>query len=123
MWIASPLPASTLAIFRLRTMTLLTPLIFRPQPVRPELEPTPRIVLLDVTVTSDEQVKFPLNLIVSDVLEPAALVSADRLVTVTVVLDPPEVPPAWVDQPSWLYVAAEAAGALATRAAATRVAA
>ena len=59
--------------------------------------------MLDATVTSDEQVKLPLTLTVCEVLEPAALVSADRLVTVTVVLvEPPLVPPDWVDQPSWL---------------------
>src|SRR5690349_12740206 len=109
MWIASPLPlpALTFAMRRLRMTTLLTSLILKPQPVRPELEPTPMIVLLDATVTSAEQLKLPLTLMVCEVLALAAVVSADRLVTVTVVLaEPPLVPPPWVDQPSWLKVAA-----------------
>src|SRR5215475_13064096 len=102
-----PLPAGTLAIFRLRTMTLLTSLMPRPHPVRPELEPTPMIVLFDATLTSLAQVKLPLTRTVCCVLEDAALVSAERLVTVTVgPLPPPVVPPACVDQPSWLFVAA-----------------
>src|SRR5690242_15839187 len=96
-----PVPARTVPLGGLRLTTLLTPLTVRPQPVRPELEPTPRSVLLDATVTSAEQVKLPLTLTACEVLEPAALVSADRLVTVTVVLvEPPLVPPDWVDQPS-----------------------
>ena len=62
MWMASPLPllAGTFEIFRFRTMTLLTFFMLRPQPVRPELEPTPMIVLFDATLTSLEQVKLPL---------------------------------------------------------------
>jgi len=92
MWIESPLPlpASTFAIFRFCRMTLLTPLSLNPHPVRPEPDPTPTIVLLDATVTSAEQVKLPLTVMTAAPLAFAALVSADRLVTV--VLDPPAPP-------------------------------
>src|SRR5215470_3902456 len=103
MWMASPLPllASTFEIFMLRTMSLLTPLMFRPQPVRPEPDPTPRTVLLDVSRTSSEQVKLPLTRMVSAPLAAASVVSADRLVTVTVgPLPPPVVPPFIVAQPT-----------------------
>src|SRR4051794_18056803 len=69
------------------------------------------MVLLAATFISDEQVKRPLTRTVCWVLDPAALASADALVTVTVgPLPPPVVPPDWVDQPSWLYVAANALG-------------
>src|SRR5215475_1419042 len=113
---ASPFPtlAGTLAIFKLRTMTLLTLFRPRPQPVKPELAPTPMIVLLDETLISLEHEKLPLTRTVCCVLDDAALVRADTLVTVTVgPLPPPVVPPDWVDQPSWLFVAADACGAYA----------
>src|SRR5690348_12144032 len=61
---------------------------------------------------------------VSWVLEAAALVSAERLVTVMTGPEPPPlVPPAMVDQPSWLKVAARASGASITRPVTTRAAA
>src|SRR6185369_719159 len=102
MWMASPLPlpAGTLAIFMFRTMTLLTPFMFSPQPVRPELEPTPRIVLFEAIRTSAEQVKLPLTRMIWVVLELAALVRSVRLETLTVGPPlPPVVPPLWVAHP------------------------
>src|SRR5262245_11629314 len=103
MWIASPLPlpACTNEIRMLRTITLETSLMFRPQPVRPELEPTPRIVLFAATRTSSEQLKLPLTRMVCALDEAAAVVSAERLVTVPVAPPaPPVVPPPCVAQPT-----------------------
>src|SRR5919205_270690 len=102
MWMASPLPlpASTLEIFMLRTMTLLMPRMFRPQPVRPELAPTPRIVLFAVRRTSSLQEKLPLTRMTDAPDAATAVVRAERLVTVTVLPPaPPVVPPPWVAQP------------------------
>src|SRR5262252_4140376 len=96
MWIASPLPllAWTNEIRMLRTMTLLTLRMLRPQPVRPELDPTPRIVLFAATTTSPLQLKLPLTRMVCAVLEEAAEVRAESDVTVTVGPPaPPVVPP------------------------------
>src|SRR5262245_1832399 len=102
MWIASPLPlpACTNEIRMLRTITLLTSLMFSPQPVRPEPEPTPRMVLFAATRTSSEQVKLPLTRIVCVVLERTAVFRSASVLTVTVGPPaPPVVPPPWVAQP------------------------
>ena len=96
MWIASPvpLPAWTLAIFRFRTMTLLTPFIDNPQPVRPESAPTPTMVVFDLTAMSPEQVRLPFTLMIDGPpLAPAADARAEALVTVATGPPPPTVLP------------------------------
>src|SRR6266540_7001505 len=103
MWIASPLPlpAWTHEIRLLRTMTLLTSLMFSPQPVRPEPDPTPRIVLFDATRTSSAQVKLPLTRMVCVVVERTAVLRSASVLTVTVGPPaPPVVPPPCVAQPT-----------------------
>src|SRR5215470_18518483 len=101
---ASPVPlsAATLAIRRLRTMTLRTLLIFRPQPVSPEEAPTPSSVLSEATVTSaPAQSRVPLSLITSGMPRAASVCSAGRLATVTVRPPaPPVVPPLSPANPS-----------------------
>ena len=84
----------------LRMITLLLPLTFSPQPaiVAPAL---PMIVLFERTRIMPEQEIVPDTRMTAAELEPAAVVSAEALVTVVVAaLPPPVVPPFWVAQPT-----------------------
>src|SRR5919197_1789563 len=103
MWIASPLPfpASTFEIRRFRTITLWTSRRLKPQPVSPEPEPTPRMVLSEATRTSAEQVKLPLTRMTFGPAAATAVLSWSSEVTVIgAALPPPVVPPFWVAQPT-----------------------
>src|SRR5215471_1717088 len=105
MWMASPAPleAVTLEMFMFCTITLAGCMcsIDSPMPVRPELGPTPMMLLLARTVTSPEPVNSPLTMMISGVVLFASVVSWARLVTVTVgPPQPPVVAPLTVAQPS-----------------------
>jgi len=113
---ASPEPelAVTLAIRRFRTITLLTDFRDRPQPVSPEAEPTPAMVLFEATLMSPVQVKDPDTLTISAPDRAASVVSPARDVTVTVAPPaPPVVVPAIVAYPSGPDDTADGAAAAA----------
>lgn len=90
---ASPLVSLTLEMARLRTMTFLTPLMYRPTPV--SLEPFwPMMVLSDPTRTLSLPEIEPLTTMLSLPSDSAALVNCASVDTVVVAPPlPPVVPP------------------------------
>ncbi|GAA0207683.1 hypothetical protein GCM10010492_01570 [Saccharothrix mutabilis subsp. mutabilis] len=98
--------------------------MFRPCPAMVAVEPTPMIVLFDVTFAMLDSVIVPDTRITAALDDWTAETNAEVVETVTgVALPPPVVPPPCVAHPSRLNEAACAGATTATEAAATATAA
>jgi hypothetical protein len=100
-WIASVPGTPRMLRFWMITLAGCMSSMLRVVPDRPELAPTPRIVLLAVTSTVPEPLSMPLTRMVRAPLACAWVRKSAQLLTVTVAPPaPPVVPPPCVAQPT-----------------------